>query len=317
VDEHERGSTMSTVTMTETRQAARVALSLKPVAGTNRWCWSLAGEGINCTGTVSARDREDAVVCSIAAAYADLTADGPVDIVVSLPVRARLWALSQELADVFAGVTVRPFTDADAALRVAAIRALEPTAAVAVDEGPRPGLTVATDGSAAHRRIGWGWLAVDGQHGYGSASPSRRSCATHSLAVLAELRGISAAIDGVPGRDLLILTDSRAAITLVREWIAGGDRVPPGYPTTQLGASAMGGLLRIQKQVRRDAHRIDIRWVRGHAGDPLNEGADSLAKLARRHAEGTWGFTAEEIPGRARSIAEAFATERRQHATAA
>ena len=66
-------------------------------------------------------------------------------------------------------------------------------------------------------------------------------------------------------------------------------------------------------------HRIDIGWVRGHAGDPLNEGADSLAKLARRAAEGTWGFTADDVPGRAREIADAFATAHQtaQPATAA
>ena len=63
----------------------------------------------------------------------------------------------------------------------------------------------------------------------------------------------------------------------------------------------------MQEQVRKEAPRLDIGWVRGHAGDALNEGADSLAKLARRAAEGTWGFGPDDVPARARAIADAFA----------
>ena len=73
----------------------------------------------------------------------------------------------------------------------------------------------------------------------------------------------------------------------------------------------------MQEQVRREAHRIEFGWVRGHVGDSLNEGADSLAKLARRATEGTWGFTPADVPTRAQSIAEVFATDHRRLATAA
>lgn len=304
-------------TTTGTRTTARIALSLRPELGTGRWGWSLAGEGFSRTGSVSARDREDAAVCSIAAAYVDLRSLGPVEVVVSLPVRARLWALSHELSGVFVGVTVVPYDDADVALRLRAMQALEPESAVDARTRKLPPLTVATDGSAAHRRIGWGWLAGDGRHGYGAAAPSRRSCTARTLPVLAELRGISAAVQGLPGLELTIHTDSRAAMHLIRSWIAGEDRLPPGYTAGPHAASVNGGLIHIRDQMRREAHRIDIRWIRGHDGDPLNEGADSLAKLARRHAEGRWGLTDDEIPTRAASIATAFTTAQRQYATAA
>ena len=98
----------------------------------------------------------------------------------------------------------------------------------------------------------------------------------------------------------------------------GGDRLPAGYSATHYTAAVRrSGLLWMQQQVLREAHRIDICWVQGHVGDALNEGADSLAKLARRAAEGTWGYAADDVPDRAKAIAEAFATDQRQLATAA
>lgn len=306
---------MSTATITSTTR--RIALSLKPELGTGRWGWSLAGEGFSRTGDVSAHNREDAVVCSLAAARVDLAQLGPVDVVVSLPDRARIWSMGQELAGLFTGVTLTPYTPADQTLREAAMRALEPAPTPQPRPERLPALSVATDGSAAHRRIGWGWLADDGRHGYGAASPNKRCCSVRTLPVLAELRGVSAAVRALPGRQLVIHTDSRAAIDLVRRWVAGEDRLPPGYDVSHHEASAKGGLLHIREQVRREAHRIDLRWVRGHVGDPLNEGADSLAKLARRHADGSWGLTDEEIPARAASIAAAFTREPRRLATAA
>jgi hypothetical protein len=62
----------------------RIALSIKSDFTAGRWDWSLAGEGVGLTGSVEAQDREDAVVCALAMAYADLAAHGPATIVLSL-----------------------------------------------------------------------------------------------------------------------------------------------------------------------------------------------------------------------------------------
>lgn len=97
----------------------------------------------------------------------------------------------------------------------------------------------------------------------------------------------------------------------------GGGRLPQGYAATHHAATRRGGLVWMQEQVRTHRHRIDISWVRGHVGDSLNEGADSLAKLARRAAEGTWGFTTHDVDHRAQAIADVFATDRRTLTTAA
>lgn len=284
----------------------RIALSLKPDFPNARWAWSLAGEGFGTTGSVAAHSREDAVLCAVAQAYDWLRARGPVELVVSLPPTARLWSWTAEISTHFVGVAFVAYTDADASIRLVAMRALNPVQPVVA--APTGSLTVATDGSATRGRIGWGWLAEDGRHGHGTETPSIRLCVRRKHPVLAELRGISEAIARLPRRDLAIRTDCRTAISLVEDWIGGGSRLPNGYVSTHHTAVKRGGLLWMQEQVRQEAPRLDISWVRGHAGDPLNEGADSLAKLARRGAEGTWGFTADDVPRRAREIADAFTT---------
>jgi ribonuclease HI len=286
--------------------AERIALSLKPDFASGRWAWSLMGECFGSTGTVRAQGREDAVLCALAAAYPALRTRVPADVVVSLPPTARLWSFVVEVEVHFSGVSLVPCTDADAPLRAAAMRMLSPVQPVVAP--PTGSLTVATDGSATRGRIGWGWLAEDGRHGHGTEAPSTRLCVRRKHPVLAELRAISEAITALPHRDLVVRTDCRPAISLVEEWMGGGDRVPDGYVATHHTAVKRGGLLWMQEQVRTQAPRLDIGWVRGHAGDPLNEGADSLAKLARRAAEGTWGFTAADVPRRAREIAAAFTT---------
>lgn len=295
----------------------RIALSLKPDFPHAQWAWSLAGEGFGATGSVKAHGREDAVLCAVAAAYDRLRARGPVRVVVSLPSTARLWSYAVEVSTHFAGVALVPFIEADASIRAAALNALNPVQPVVV---PHKGkLTVATDGSATRGRIGWGWLAEGGRHGHGTETLSVRLCARRAHPLYSELRAISEAIGALPHRDLAIRTDCRPAISLITEWIGGGDRLPGGYVATHHTAVKRGGLLWMQEQIRREAPRLHIGWVRGHAGDPLNEGADSLAKLARRGAEGTWGFTAEDVPQRAREIADTFAAPRQttQPATAA
>ncbi|MBD3947544.1 ribonuclease HI [Nocardioides ganghwensis] len=286
--------------------AERIALSLKPDFASGRWAWSLMGECFGSTGTVRAQGREDAVLCALAAAYPALRTRVPAYVVVSLPPTARLWSFVVEVEVHFSGVSLVPCTDADAPLRAAAMRAFHPAQPVVAP--PTGSLTVATDGSATRGRIGWGWLAEDGRHGHGTETPSVRQCARRRHPVLAELRAISEAISALPQHHLVIRTDCRAAVSLVEEWAVGGHRLPDGYVATHHTAVAPGGLLWMQEQVRKEAPRVDIGWVRGHAGDPLNEGADSLAKLARRAAEGTWGFTAADVPQRAREIADAFTT---------
>ena len=90
--------------------AERIALSLKPDFASGRWAWSLMGESFGSTGSVRAHDREDAVLCALAAAYPDVQARLPAQIVVTLPSTARLWSYAAEVEAHFAGVTLAPYT---------------------------------------------------------------------------------------------------------------------------------------------------------------------------------------------------------------
>ncbi|MEV0090881.1 RNase H family protein [Streptomyces sp. NPDC050738] len=160
----------------------------------------------------------------------------------------------------------------------------------------RPALTAASDGShAQHTRDGgWAWLAEDGAYGYGPAV-----CAEP---LEAELIGIQELLRAVPRtHDLTVLCDSRAAIHLV-----GGLRPErPGGPwrtPSSRSARVHGTLLAIRQELTLRPP-VTLRWVRGHDGHPLNEGADRLALHARRTAG------AGVPPATARATAAAIAAE--------
>lgn len=104
----------------------------------------------------------------------------------------------------------------------------------------------------------------EGRHGWGAAaSPSINAC---------ELEAIWQALRQSDGRDVLVLTDSRNAVTSVRR----PDR-------------AHGRVLDMALKIRDKADKrwrhgcaTQISWVRGHAGVGVNEIAHRLALNALR-----------------------------------
>ncbi|MDR7311839.1 ribonuclease HI [Nocardioides luteus] len=278
----------------------RCFIVVKERSDAEKWDWVLTGPQLQSAGSLGARGIEDAIIAAVGAAYDSLERLAPVQVVVALPSNSRFWMLTDEIAAAFPGITVVPFVEEqDAAIRADAVEAL------AIHRtGPLPPLVVATDGSAHRGFIGWGWLAGDGQHGFGRQAPNARIRDPHSLVVLAELQAIAEAVRALPHRTLTIRTDSRVALALIEDWLRGELSMPKGYETEH--RAELAGLNRMHDDLCRESGRLSFEWVRGHVGEALNEGADSLAKLARRFAEGTWGLTAEEIPGRARAIAETF-----------
>ena len=99
-----------------------------------------------------------------------------------------------------------------------------------------------------------------------------------------ELAAITSAVKHAPAdRDLLILTDSRAATQIALGRVA---------PSTFFETCCVESILR-----RVSAYRqIEIRWVKGHSGVPLNEAAHRLAvNELRRHKFGVEKETSRTI----------------------
>jgi ribonuclease HI len=132
-------------------------------------------------------------------------------------------------------------------------------------------LVVATDGSAKGTALGWGWAAGNGQTGSGGGALVRRIEGADAPLV-AELRGIEAAIRAIPGRRLHLLVDSRGARAWVQRWLDGSQATP------------CPGVADLKELVYSQRRRLEIEWVRGHNGHSLNEAADRLARKARARA---------------------------------
>ncbi|WP_304106552.1 RNase H family protein [Mycolicibacterium bacteremicum] len=160
---------------------------------------------------------------------------------------------------------------------------------------------VAADGSVRGKHAGFGWLASTGDYGLaGYRSSTRRAGAEPVL--VAELCAIGDAVTHLPGRLLTVLSDCRTAVAMANRWMNGEPVLPAGYPDDE-------PLHVFQHRIHADAGRLDIRWVKGHHGHPLNEGADALARLASRHRRGDQDVQGDEYARRAAGIAEAFAAE--------
>ncbi len=69
------------------------------------------------------------------------------------------------------------------------------------------------------------------------------------------------------------------------------------------------GLVRARQMIFEDRARITPLWVKGHRGEPLNEGADALARLASRYALGDSALDAAEYHRRASDLAVTFSRE--------
>lgn len=164
---------------------------------------------------------------------------------------------------------------------------------------PSTPVTVGVDGSyklhtgeRVVKPMSWGYLSTGGVYGLGtSLVPGKLIGAVvdadgddEARTLQAELRACSAALRHIdPATPVRILTDSRNAMNFLLLWRDGYDIMPSGYQTARSG----GRLATLQRLAARMAQGgVDVEWVRGHAGHPLNEGANALAKLARAWTTG-------------------------------
>ena len=246
-----------------------------------------------------------------------------VRFLVSLKATSPLWRHAGEIAALlpgssveWPGVTGLPLMEAArAGLVPPVVETPQPEPAPCPPETPPPPpdlspLTVATDGSVRGSFTGFGWLASNGQFGLHGLRHSKLRHGT-KIVLISELRAIGDAVRELRHRPLTLVSDSKLAIRMVTQWMSRDDVLPPGY-TTERADGKPAGLVTARQLIHEQRDRITPLWVKGHQGEPLNEGADALARLARRYAAGAPDLTPAEYHRRAESLAEAFSKEFRR-----
>ncbi len=92
-----------------------------------------------------------------------------------------------------------------------------------------------------------------------------------------ELRAVIEGLRALaPGSTVVVFTDSQYVRLGITEWLANWKR--RGWLTADRKPVKNADLWRELEAIAAQ-HRIDWRWVRGHAGDVDNERADALANL--------------------------------------
>lgn len=125
-----------------------------------------------------------------------------------------------------------------------------------------PPVKVATDASlnTSSKQAAIGWATDHGD--YGSAL-IKRGTKIHVAEYAALIRGIERVLKRHPGRRVLVYSDSKPAIYLLKR---------RGVNRQDIDTLLQIGVIR-------------VAWVRGHCGHPLNEAAHRLAVHARRSVE--------------------------------
>lgn len=163
------------------------------------------------------------------------------------------------------------------------------TATVHVPEGARacdvpatvaPGLRrsaiiAATDGSAGHQRgIGSAYATNDGHWESWLYTGSAR-------AGRAEMRAINGLlIAAPPDKPMIVLVDSQEALHLVAEIRSMPE--PPTKEWSRLRGFDLRTACGVWRGIAARTAPLEMRWVRGHSGHPLNDLADRLALQTRR-----------------------------------
>ena len=130
--------------------------------------------------------------------------------------------------------------------------------------------------------VGLGWIVATGEGGSFRTGAGTAVCSSVLHAELKAMRkGIQLALSLHPALrrgtgTLRLFSDSRDSLALVRRGLAGA--LPAG------GSRVIHGeVVRICALLA--GASAELCWVKGHAGDPLNEVADRLAVVARRSWE--------------------------------
>lgn len=135
-------------------------------------------------------------------------------------------------------------------------------------------ITAAADGSALGNPgpAGWAWYIDDNQWRAGGW-PRATNNQGELMAVL-DLLNATASRASEP---ILIRCDSQYVINSVTKWMPGWKR--KGWRKAD-GKPVLNRELLEQIDTALNGRTYKFEWVKGHAGDPMNEAADTLAKSA-------------------------------------
>lgn len=267
------------------------------------------------SGEVEAASIEAAVLDVITLLRMDEPGMDRVRFLVDLGAASRLWRHAPEVSALLPGTTIEMPRAADRPLMDAAEAALAPGTATPANPDSRSDPTLssvvaATDGSVRGKFTGYGWLASTGEYGLCGFRHSAKQIGSE-VVLIAELRAMAGVVRKLHSRHITVLSDSQDAIAMAERWMSGDENLPEGY-TTERADGRPAGLVAARQHFRAQRNRLKLTWVKGHQGHPLNEGADALARLARRYAAGAKDLTAVEYHRRAAGLAGAFAAEFRR-----
>lgn len=138
-----------------------------------------------------------------------------------------------------------------------------------------PAVTITTDGACKGNPGPGGWAAIlqSGAH-----EKILQGAEAHTTNNRMEMMAALRALEALKGpSEVMIVTDSRYLMDGMTKWLAGwqknGWRNAAKQPVKN--ADLWMALARAAAP-----HRIRWQWVKGHAGNPMNERADSLANDA-------------------------------------
>lgn len=304
---------------TEVRPIRRIAVAVQAADGDEFAFHAVDGDdsALTWSGTVQGATADAALLDVFVQIREEVDPLDRIRFLVRLPHGSLLWTYLEDLRRALPRCTIQGPGPRDGELMAAANAGLAPESLLLSptprDQLQHPALTVAADGSVRGRCCGYGWLASDGQYGlHGRLNSS--NVIGRRASMVAELRAIDDAVRKLAGRHLTILCDNSYAVSMARKWMDGQETLPEGY-STERAEGKPAGLVVAQRRLHLNRNRLDIRWTRSHQGEPLNEGADALARLASRYVKGDSELSLAQYRERAQGLAGAFAADFRRRDT--
>ena len=189
------------------------------------------------------------------------------------------WSECEKQVKGFAGARFQSFTDINAALAwlsgtkdTPAQKNAAPKAVSAAD------YTIFTDGSCLRNPGGpggWAMVAKDMATGQVTErSAGEPSTTNNRMELTAAIEALRYAPEGTR---VALYTDSQYLKNGITKWVAGWKR--RGWRKAD-GQPVLNQELWMELDRLYAAHTVDFHWVKGHAGNPLNERCDTLAKQA-------------------------------------